>query len=140
MIFPSAGTNSASRRMRLEPSIRSMTPHPVADILCLSSPRVTVGGVVFVSSKKCSSEKRCWDPVMCSVLPLSGMAVVDVEDDGGTRMQVCSEVEWLESGIIVVSVSILVCLLFGELTGWVLYVSMLSGEGDAGGIDDDSIG
>jgi hypothetical protein len=30
----------------------------------LSSPRVTVGGVVFVSSKKCSSEKRCWDPVM----------------------------------------------------------------------------
>ena len=92
-MFPSAGTNSAMRRMRLEPSRRSMTPHPVADILCLSSPRVTVGGVVFVSSKKCSSEKRCWHPVMCSVLPLSGMAVVDVEDDDGTRMQVGSCVE-----------------------------------------------
>ena len=64
MISPSAGTNNATLRIRLEPSMRSMTPHPVADILCLSSPRVTVGGVVFESSKKCSSEKRCWDPVM----------------------------------------------------------------------------
>ena len=140
MISPSAGTNNAIRRMRLEPSIRSMTPHPVADILCLSSPKVTVGGVVFVSSKKCSSEKRCWDPVMCSVLPLSGMAVLDVEDDGGTRMQVGTWVEWFEVVIVFVSVAMSVCLLCGELTGWMLLVLMLTGEGDAGGIDDDSIG
>ena len=140
MISPSAGTNNAIRRMRLEPSIRSMTPHPVADILCLSSPRVTVGGVVLVSSKKCSSEKKCWDPVMCSVLPLSGMAVLDVEDEGGTRMQVGALVEWFESGIVVVFVSMLVCWMIGELTGWMGSLAVLTGEGDAGGIGDDSIG
>ena len=83
-MLPRAGTNSAIRRIRFVPSRRSMAPHPVAGILWVSSPSVTVGGVVLVSSKKCSSEKRCWDPVICSVHPLSGMAVLG-EDGVGRR-------------------------------------------------------
>lgn len=86
---PRAGTNNAILRIRLEPSMRSMTPHPVAGILCLSSPSVTVGGVVLESSKKCNSEKSSCDPVIWSVHPLSGMAVFVMDVDGGTRMQVC---------------------------------------------------
>jgi hypothetical protein len=34
----------------------------------------------------------------------------------------------------------LVCWLMGELTGWMVSLAVLTGEGDAGGIGDDSIG